>query len=134
MRQKVLFAMRVSKLRVRSGLKMPRDLSGEILAKRPDIKRPGLQVTLSRIKKRLDLKSIEQAACYYIKNNYLDINVSSIIDDVTRKAVQDNLTSGSSNNSLNQPIRKRLKRRSVSKSDDPFIENQVFNSAYNNAE
>lgn len=48
----------------------------------------GLKVTLSRIKKRHDLRSIEQAACFYIKKHKVDINVSSVLDDVTRHAIQ----------------------------------------------
>ncbi|TAH53544.1 MAG: hypothetical protein EYC68_03345 [Chloroflexota bacterium] len=66
---------------------MKRNLIKEIAAK-TRVKEEGLGVTLSRIKKREDLRSIEQAACYYIKKNNLDINVSSIMDDVTRAAVQ----------------------------------------------
>lgn len=57
------------------------------------MKEDGLRVTLSRIKKRHDLKSIEQAGVFYIKKKGLDINVSSIIDDVTRHVVQAELGS-----------------------------------------
>ncbi len=63
---------------------MKRDLVTEIL-KEKQISERGLRVTLSRIKKRYDLKSINQAACLYIKKQGLDINVSSIIDDITRQ-------------------------------------------------
>lgn len=126
--------MHVRKQKKRSQPKMPRDLISEILAAKSDIKRAGLQVTLSRNKKRFDLKSIEQAACFYIKKHNLNINVSSIIDDVTRKAVQDNLTSASLNALPKQPIKKGLNRISLSKSDDPFIDNLTFNAAYYNAE
>lgn len=66
---------------------MTRDLITEIVQK-AKVKEDGLRVTLSRIKKRYDLKSIDQAACFYIKKQKLDINVSSIIDDVTRQVVQ----------------------------------------------
>ena len=45
---------------------MNRDFVQEIVNK-TGVKEKGLRVTLSRIKKRHDLKSIEQAACYYIK-------------------------------------------------------------------
>lgn len=113
---------------------MSRNLLDEILTKKPDIKRSGLKVTLSRNKKRFDLKSIEQAACFYIKKNNLDINVSSIIDDVTRKAVQDNLNPKSPRNSPNQMPKRRQNLKSATKSDDPFIENEIFNAAYDNAE
>ena len=113
---------------------MPRDLIEEILAKKGDIKRPGLQVTLSRNKKRFDLKSIEQAACFYIKKNNIDINVSSIIDDVTRKAVQDNLNPSGRHNLPNQIAKKRQNLKPAVNSDDPFVENQIFSAAYNNAE
>ena len=64
----------------------------EILKKKKKtIKEKALKVTLSRIKKRHDLNSIEQAACFYIKKQLLDINVSSIIDNITRQAVQTQL-------------------------------------------
>jgi hypothetical protein len=52
------------------------------------VKEAGLRVTLSNIKKRHDLRSIEQAACFYIKKKRLDINVSSVIDNITRQVVQ----------------------------------------------
>jgi len=70
---------------------MNRNLVREIV-KKTSVKEKGLRVTLSRIKKRHDLKSIEQAACYYIKNKRLDINISSLIDDVTRKLFQELIT------------------------------------------
>jgi hypothetical protein len=70
---------------------MTRNLITEILEK-ANIKEPGLRVTLSRIKKRHDLKSIDQAACFYIKSHKLNINVSSIIDDVTRQVLQQTQT------------------------------------------
>src|SRR3972149_6267214 len=57
---------------------------------RTSVTEKGLRVMLSKIKKKNDLKSIDQAACYYIKKNNLNINVSSVIDDVTRLAVQSN--------------------------------------------
>jgi len=66
---------------------MARNLIREILAKKPGLKEDGLRVTLSRIKNREDLKSIEQAACYYIKKNGIKVNVSSVMDAVTRDAV-----------------------------------------------
>lgn len=66
---------------------MARNLIQEI-AEKSKLKEEGIRVTLSRIKRREDLRSIEQAACYYIKKNNLNINVSSIMDDVTRSAVQ----------------------------------------------
>jgi len=123
--------MHAQKIRARSEYQMPRDLMGEILVKKPNIKRSGLEVTLSRTKRRLDLKSIEQAACFYIKKNNLDINVSSIIDDVTRRAVQNELVLGKPTNL--SPVR-RKPPKSLPKSDDPFIDNQMFNAANNNAE
>jgi len=70
---------------------MKKDLIQEI-ANKTGFKKTSLQTTLSRIKKRLDLKSIEQAACYYIKKNRVDINVSSIMDDVTRVVVRSTLS------------------------------------------
>lgn len=107
---------------------MPKDLISQILNNKSDVKRESLKVTLSRIKKRLDLKSIDQAACYYIKKNNLDINVSSIIDDVTRRAVQDEFA----------PAAKRIARKKSpklpSKSEDPFIGDVAFSAASNNAE
>lgn len=113
---------------------MSRNLINKILLKKPNIKEAGLQVTLTRIKKRLDLKSIDQAACFYIKKNGLDINVSSIIDDVTRKAVQDELTSSSPVNLAPNIKAKKKSSRPLLKSADPFIDNQIFNSANSNAE
>ncbi|MBI3176281.1 MAG: hypothetical protein HYZ25_21355 [Chloroflexi bacterium] len=107
---------------------MAKDLISQILKNKSDVKRESLQVTLSRIKKRLDLKSTDQAACYYIKKNNLDINVSSIIDDVTRRAVQDEFA----------PATKHIARRKLpklpSKSEDPFISDVAFSAASNNAE
>ena len=70
---------------------MKRDLVREIL-KRTGVGEKGLRVTLTRIKKRHYLKTVEQAACYYIKKKGLDINVSSIIDDVTRALLKDRIT------------------------------------------
>jgi len=67
---------------------MKRDLVAEITQK-TGLKKQGIKVTLSRIKKRHDLKSIEQAACLYIKRKKLNINVSSIIDDTTRQVLRD---------------------------------------------
>lgn len=66
---------------------MTRNLIDEI-AQKAEKNEKSLRVTLSRIKKRYDLKSIEQAACFYIKKYKIDINVSSIIDDITRQVVQ----------------------------------------------
>lgn len=66
---------------------MKRDLISEI-QRRTGLKENGLRVTLSRLKKRRDLRTIEQAACFYIKKKKIDINVSSIIDDVTRAVLQ----------------------------------------------
>jgi hypothetical protein len=65
---------------------MKRDLVREIALKR-NVGEDGLHVTLSRIKRRHNLKSVEQAACYYILSNGVDINVSSVIDDVTRNLI-----------------------------------------------
>lgn len=65
---------------------MKRDLIKEITSA-SGVGEPGLRVTLSRIKNRYDLRSIQQAACFYIKKKRLRINVSSVIDDVTRRAV-----------------------------------------------
>jgi hypothetical protein len=112
---------------------MSRELISKILKKKPNIKEPGLQVTLTRIKKRLDLKSIDQAACFYIKKNNLDINVSSIIDDVTRRAVQDELVAIRPI-SVIKPNSGKKSPKLLSKSDDPFIENATFAAAISNAE
>jgi hypothetical protein len=71
---------------------MRRDLVKEIVSK-TKVAEAGLRVTLSRIKRRRDLKSIQQAACFYIKKKMVPINVSSIIDDTTREAVKSALTS-----------------------------------------
>jgi hypothetical protein len=65
---------------------MAKDLIGEIV-KKTGVKENGLRVTLSRIKKRHNLHSIEQAACFYILSHKIDINVSSIIDDRTRAII-----------------------------------------------
>jgi hypothetical protein len=70
---------------------MKRDLVREILRK-ARVGENSLRVTLTRLKKRHDLKSIQQAACYYIKKKGIDINVSSIIDDVTRGLVREGVT------------------------------------------
>lgn len=69
---------------------MTRNLVKEIVTK-TGLKESGLRVTLSRTKNRHDLTSIQQAACYYIKRKKLTINVSSIMDDVTREAVRNTL-------------------------------------------
>ncbi len=61
----------------------------QAIVKKAGVNEAGLRVTLSKIKKRHDLKSIEQAACYYIKKQKLDINVSSTIDPETRQLVQE---------------------------------------------
>jgi len=113
---------------------MPKDLISQILTKKSNIKKPGLQVTLTRIKKRLDLKSIDQAACYYIKKYNLDINVSSVIDDITRKVVQDGSISKDRFRSSTKIRGGKQIRKPVSKSEDPFLDNQTFDTAYNNAE
>lgn len=113
---------------------MSRNLINKILLKKPNIKEAGLQVTLTRIKKRLDLKSIDQAACFYIKKNGLDINVSSIIDDVTRKAVQDELTPSKPANHITNTKTKKKPSKPLLKSADPFIDNQIFNAANSNTE
>jgi hypothetical protein len=67
--------------------KSKRNLITEILQKKK-VKKEGLRVTLTTLKKNYYLKSIEQAACFYIDKYKLDINVSDIIDDVTRQAIQ----------------------------------------------
>jgi hypothetical protein len=91
---------------------MKRDLVQEIL-KRTGVGEKGLRVTLSRVKKRHDLKSIEQAACYYIKNKDLDINVSSVIDDITRKLFQDRISA--------PPTKSDLARKSFVKVHKPKL-------------
>lgn len=63
-----------------------------------------LRVTLSKIKKKNDLKSIEQAACFYIKKKNLNINVSSIIDDVTRHVLLNIQTPNTSASIMRQPL------------------------------
>ncbi len=113
---------------------MSKELINKILKKKSNIKEPGLQVTLTRIKKRLDLKSIDQAACFYIKKNNLDINVSSIIDDVTRKAVQDEFAPDKSASPSPKVSIRKKSQKPLPKSDDPFIDNQIFNAANSNAE
>jgi len=65
---------------------MKKDLIGEILKIKP-ISKEGLQVTLTRIKSRKNLKTVQQAACYYILSQKLKINVSSVMDDVTRAVI-----------------------------------------------
>lgn len=73
-----------------------------IITDKSGIKEAGLQVTLSRIKKRHNLVSIEQAACYYIQKNKLDINISSIIDDRTLSALSLNsIRAPAYNNTIN---------------------------------
>lgn len=81
---------------------MTRDLISEIVQK-AKVKENGLRVTLSRIKKRYDLQTTEQAACFYIKKHKLDINVSSIIDDVTRQVLQIAQAPHSSPSSMRPP-------------------------------
>jgi hypothetical protein len=61
---------------------MKKDLIDEIV-KKTAVGEKGLRVTLSRIKRRKNLRSIEQAACYYILSHGIGINVSSVIDDRT---------------------------------------------------
>jgi hypothetical protein len=73
---------------------MKGDLVARILEARAkttgkNITEAGLRPTLTRIKRRKNLRSVEQAACYYILKCGLDINVSSVIDDVTRAAIAD---------------------------------------------
>lgn len=63
------------------------------IADKADVKESSLRPMLSRLKKRYDLKSIEQAGVFYIKKKGLNINVSSIIDSVTRNVVQAELSS-----------------------------------------
>jgi hypothetical protein len=67
--------------------KPKRNLISEILQKKK-IKEDGLRVALTNIKKKYYLTSIDQAACFYIDKYNLDINVSDIIDHVTRQAIQ----------------------------------------------
>ena len=69
------------------------------------VKEPSLRVTLSKIKKKHDLRSIEQAACFYIKKKKLDINVSSVIDDTTRQVVQSIHTQRSASPPAAMPVR-----------------------------
>ncbi len=83
------------------------------IVKRSGVKESGLRVTLSRIKKRHDLKSIDQAACFYIKKKGLGINVSSIIDDVTRNLVQ--------NRTAPSPPRSTLTQSTQGKSFKPSL-------------
>ena len=117
---------------------MPKDLMSQILSKKSNIKREGLQVTLSRIKKRLDLRTIEQAACFYVKQHGLDINVSSVIDDVTRKAVQDRLSPGDQEALRSESKGHRPKKRRIPKPEgaftDPFVDSSVIGAAYSNVE
>lgn len=65
---------------------MKKDLVREIV-KKTGKGENGLRVTLSRIKRRKTLPNVEQAACYYILSHGIDINVSSMIDDVTRDLI-----------------------------------------------
>lgn len=113
---------------------MSRNLINKILQKKPSIKEAGLRVTLTKIKKRLDLKSVDQAACFYIKKNGLDINVSSIIDDITRKAVQEELIPSKPANLITNSKSKKKSSKPLIKSVDPFVDNQSFNAANSNAE
>jgi Swt1-like HEPN len=122
----------------RRGAKMSSDLISQILSKRSNIKREGLQVTLSRVKKRLDLRTIEQAACFYIKQHDLNINVSSIIDDVTRKAVQDRLLPGDEEALRSESKGHKPKKRRIPKPEeaftDSFVDSNVIGAAYSNVE
>ena len=113
---------------------MPRDLISQILNKKTNVKRESLQVTLSRIKKRLDLTSTDQAACYYIKKNKLNINVSSIIDEVTRRAVQDEFAPPKSTSPSPKLNIRKKSLKPLPASDDPFIDNLIFTTANSNAE
>lgn len=94
---------------------MSRDLVDEILKKKPALKEAGLRVTLSRTKNRLNLKTIEQAACYYIQKHELNINVSSIIDDRTVAVLQPKQkqpgpsTSGTGNTKHKSPVLPKVK-------------------------
>ena len=92
--------------------KVKKDLIKEISQKR-GITKSGLKVTLSRIKKRKDLKSIDQAACFYIKKNNVDINVSSIIDDVTRQVLLADKTYNSRNATVATPIQTKNKQPQI---------------------
>lgn len=90
---------------------MNRDLIAEI-TQRTGLKKEGIKVTLSRIKKRYDLKSIQQAACLYIKRRKLDINVSSIVDDITRQVLRDQTKNAAQ--AVAGPVRSSQKAKSVS--------------------
>jgi hypothetical protein len=73
---------------------MKGDLVARILEARAkttgkNITEAGLRPTLTRIKRRKNLRSVEQAACYYILKYGLNITVSSVLDDVTRAAIAD---------------------------------------------
>lgn len=108
----------------------------EILKKKNHIEEDGLRVTLSRIKKRHDLKSIEQAACFYIKKHNLGINVSSIIDLITRQAVQSQLpaprgTGKSTLRTLSSPI---INIPKVQKEPNLPYGSAFIKDAYKNAE
>lgn len=65
---------------------MKKDLIYEIV-KKTGVGEKGLRVTLSRLKRRRNLRSIEQAACYYILSHGVDVNVSSVIDDRTASLI-----------------------------------------------
>ena len=93
---------------------MNRDLIREIV-KRTEVKEGGLRVTLSRIKKRHDLRSAQQAACYYIKKKGIDINVSSVIDDVTRDLVQSRVTPSTPKSSSGQKLPRRIQKTKLPK-------------------
>ena len=88
---------------------MKRNLVSEIVQE-TGLKEEHIRSTLSRVKRRLDLKTTEQAACYYIKKNNLGINVSSIIDDVTRAALQrrENMLSPASKARVNLAPKKKM--------------------------
>lgn len=113
---------------------MGRDLLGEIIKKKGNIKRPGLKVTLSRTKKRHDLRSIDQAACYYIKRHGLDINVSSVIDDVTRKAVQDYFRPPEDHGTQSLAKAATRRRTRIVGPADPFLDDGVVRAANSNVE
>jgi hypothetical protein len=72
--------------------KSKRNLISEIINKKPEVKEKNLRSTLSKIKKKHYLTSTDQAACFYINKHNLNINVSSIIDDVTRQVIKSSQT------------------------------------------
>ena len=53
---------------------MARDLVAEI-EERTGVKKRNLRTYLAKIKSKHDLKDVQQAACFYIKRNGVNINV-----------------------------------------------------------